>query len=233
MPVYLLNDDIRLFPPVDLAEPDGLLAVGGDLSIPRLLNAYSRGIFPWYSEESPILWWYTNPRFALFPNKLHVPRSLKKILTSPRFTFSVNSAFATVIKNCAASFRPDQAGSWLVPEMVEAYIALHNAGWAHSVEAWQDGELAGGLYGVAMGRAFFGESMFYSRPNASKAAFAWFVPKLANLGFELIDCQQETPHLERFGAELIEGGIFSSLLDKALRDGPQFSAAAKAFFAQR
>lgn len=230
MPVFLLNDDIETFPSVRMAEPDGLLAVGGDLSVNRLLNAYRCGIFPWYSEDSPILWWFTHPRFVLFPDRLHVPKSLKKILTSGRFTFTVNTQFERVIEGCATSFRPDQEGSWLVPEMLEAYITLHRAGWAHSVEAWQDGELAGGLYGVALGRAFFGESMFFYRPDASKAAFAWFASSLHSLGFEFIDCQQETAHLKRFGAELVEGEFFTGMIDVALRDGLRPDIKALRFF---
>ncbi|MDR2892838.1 MAG: leucyl/phenylalanyl-tRNA--protein transferase, partial [Deltaproteobacteria bacterium] len=170
MPVYQLSGHDLTFPPARLAEPDGLLAVGGDLSLPRLLAAYSQGIFPWYAEGLPILWYSTHPRCVLFPEKLHVPRSLARLLRQGKFIFSVNQSFATVIRQCAATPRPGQPGTWILPEMIQAYCELHEAGYAHSVEVWQGENLVGGLYGVALGRVFFGESMFYAVPDASKAA---------------------------------------------------------------
>lgn len=220
MPVYALAEDSELFPPVEQAEPDGLLAIGGDLSLARLLAAYRRGIFPWYGPGQPILWWSPAPRCAVLPpgpsGGLHIPRSLKKILASARFTFTVNAAFDKVVRSCARAFRPGQSGTWIVPEMIQAYLRLHRAGAAHSVEAWREGELAGGLYGVALGRAFFGESMFYRQPEASKAAFAWLAGSLFERGFRFIDCQQETGHMSRFGAELLPRDRFQALLAEAV-----------------
>lgn len=223
MPVFQLLPDSYKFPPIELAEPEGLLAVGGDLSLMRLVAAYRQGIFPWYGPGEPILWWSPAPRCVILPQGqsagggggLHLPRSVKKTLDSGEFSFTVNAAFDKVIRSCAAAKRPGQPGTWLVPEMVAAYRALHRAGGAHSVEAWQDGELAGGLYGVAVGRAFFGESMFYLRPNASKAAFAWLAGELFSRGFRFIDCQQDTGHMRRFGAELVSIPRFKALLAQA------------------
>ncbi len=232
MRIHWLHPELTIFPPVRLAAPDGLLAVGGDLSVPRLIEAYRQGIFPWYTAGSPILWWFTNPRCAIFPHKLHVPKSLKKVLTSGRFGFTVNSAFQEVMRHCACAARPGQDGTWILPEMLEAYANMHKAGWAHSIEAWQDGELAGGLYGIAMGRAFFGESMFHLRPDASKAAFVWLAQNLRELDFEIIDCQQETPHMLRFGAEMLDGEVFSAYLRQAVGKGLGLSAQAREFFGQ-
>lgn len=219
MPVFLLSPDSTEFPPARLANPDGLLAVGGDLSFERLLAAYSRGIFPWYNSETPILWWSPDPRCVLFPKKLHLPRSLKKTLRYGRFEFTVNRAFAEVIEHCAATPRPGQGDTWITPEMIAAYVVMHQQGKAHSVEVWENGELAGGLYGVALGRAFFGESMFYLRPDASKAAVAWLVPRLDELGFQIMDCQQETPHMLRFGAELVDRAVFLRIVSRAVEAG--------------
>ncbi|MDL2306440.1 leucyl/phenylalanyl-tRNA--protein transferase [Desulfovibrio sp. OttesenSCG-928-C06] len=216
MPIIWLDENSIEFPPVRLADPEGLLAAGGDLSVARLTEAYRNGIFPWYGPDTPILWWSTNPRCVLFPEKLHVPASLKKIIRSQKFSFSVNKCFAKVMLHCAAAKRPDQQGTWITQDMFEAYVAMHRAGKAHSVEVWQDGKLAGGLYGVAIGRAFFGESMFYLRPDASKAAIAWLVPRLGELGFPLIDCQQETPHMMRFGAELVDRALFLKIISSAV-----------------
>mgnify|MGYP003623727795 CR=1 FL=1 len=215
MQLCWLDENSVEFPPVRLADPEGLLAAGGDLSVPRLLNAYRSGIFPWYGPQSPILWWSPDPRCVLFPPRLHVPSSLKKIIRSQKFTFSVNRSFARVMLHCAVSRRPGQQGTWITQEMFEAYNELHRAGKAHSVEGLENGELAGGLYGVAIGRAFFGESMFYLRPDASKAAIAWLVPRLAELGFPIIDCQQETPHMVRFGAELVDRALFLEIISEA------------------
>ena len=195
-----------------LREPNGLLALGGDLSPARLLMAYQRGIFPWFSPGDPILWWSPDPRCVLFPERLHVSASLRRVLNSGRFSFSVDSAFSRIIRACAAVPRPGQDGTWLVPDMVEAYERLHVLGHAHSVEVWQDGELAGGLYGVLRGRAFFGESMFHLRPDASKAAVVHLISWLRERDVAVVDCQQTTPHMLRLGAEEIPRREFLALL---------------------
>ena len=188
------------FPPVERALEGGLLMAGGDLSPARLLRAYARGIFPWYEEGSPVLWWCPDPRCVLFPDRLHVGGSLRRTLNSGRFRFSVDSCFGRVIRACADMPRPGQNGTWIVPDMVEAYERLHVLGHAHSVEVWQDGELAGGLYGVLCGRAFFGESMFHRQPDASKAAVVHLTAWLRERNVAMIDCQQTTPHMLRLGA---------------------------------
>lgn len=221
MPVYLLDEENLAFPPVHLANPEGLLAVGGDLSVPRLLSAYSSGVFPWYDDTSPILWWSTDPRCVLLPEHLHIPRSMKRILASGVFSFTVNSCFAAVIEACAQSPRPGQSSTWIIPEMQSAYIDLYKAGYAHSIEVWEDGRLAGGLYGVALGNIFFGESMFFARPNASKAAVIWWVEQLKSLGFVLIDCQQGTEHMFRFGAKYMPRADFVHILQKNVDFEPQ------------
>ena len=229
MPVFRLGRDI-VFPPTELADPDGLLAVGGDLSVPRLLCAYSQGIFPWYSKDSPLLWWFTQPRCVLRPETMHVPRSLDKILASNRFVFTVNADFARVMECCALKTRPGQKDTWILPEMIASYVRLHQTGWAHSVEAWYGDELAGGLYGVALGRVFFGESMFYERADASKAALVWLARNLYALGFNLIDCQQKTEHLLRFGAEMMPGREFSRLLEENISPSLDIDVRARDFF---
>jgi leucyl/phenylalanyl-tRNA--protein transferase len=198
MPVYLLGDDVR-FPPVDHAE-NGLLAVGGDLSAERLLCAYAGGIFPWYSEGEPILWHSPDPRFVLTPDTFRIPRSLRRILRSGRFEITLDEAFVEVIEACATTPRPLQGGTWITIEMKRAYRELHSLGFAHSAEAWASGELVGGLYGVSLGSAFFGESMFARQDDASKVAFVTLVDELVRWGNTLIDCQVETEHLARFGA---------------------------------
>ena len=190
-----------VFPSAEDAPAEGLLMAGGDLSPERLMLAYSRGIFPWYGEDSPLLWWSPDPRCVLFTHKLHVNARLRRTLRSRSFTFSVSSCFERVIRLCAEVPRPGQDGTWIVPDMVEAYLRLHELGHAHSVEVWEDGELAGGLYGVKLGRVFFGESMFHLRSYASKAAVIFLVEQLRAQGVELLDCQQATPHMLRFGAE--------------------------------
>lgn len=206
-----------IFPCPEEADPDGLLAVGGDLTPQRLVNAYSCGIFPWYAPGSPILWWSTDPRLVLFPAELHVPGSLRRVLNARRFEVTFDRAFAEVIGHCATAPRPGQEGTWIVPEMRAAYIRLHELGLAHSVEAWRDGRLAGGLYGVALGRAFFGESMFFAEPDASKAAFVQLVRRLEEREYALVDCQQTTAHLLRFGAREIRRGNFLQRLALALQ----------------
>lgn len=210
------------FPPAELAmhDPDGLLAAGGDLSPERLLYAYERGIFPWFSEGQPILWWSPDPRAVLFPNEFHVSRSLRKSIRKQGFTFTLDEDFRGVIKACSEVPRPGQDGTWITAEMREAYLELHRQGHAHSVEAWRDGQLVGGLYGIAMGRMFFGESMFSRCSDASKAAFLFLVKQLQAWNFTLIDCQLENPHLARLGSRTIPRAEF---LDRLRRNKAEFS----------
>lgn len=199
-------------PQYALTEPDGLLAVGGDLSPARLLNAYRQGIFPWYSDDQPILWWSPNPRAVLYPNKLKVSRSLRKTLRKRPFRVTLDTAFAEVIEACSAP-RDDQEGTWITAEMKQAYLNLHRLGFAHSVESWAGDELVGGLYGVSLGKVFFGESMFTRRSDASKVAFAHLNTQLKRWGFGLIDCQVHTGHLASLGAEDIPRERFLEALD--------------------
>jgi leucyl/phenylalanyl-tRNA--protein transferase len=204
-------------PSCALEEPDGLLAVGGDLSPARLLNAYRQGIFPWYSEGEPILWWSPNPRAVLFPEQLKISRSLRKTLRKQPFRVTVDEAFASVIEACSES-RIDkdgsQSGTWITTEMKKAYIELHRIGFAHSVECWEGDELVGGLYGVSMGKVFYGESMFARRSDASKVAFTHLVKQLMAWDFALIDCQVHTDHLASLGAVDIPREQFLQLLDQ-------------------
>jgi leucyl/phenylalanyl-tRNA--protein transferase len=202
------------FPPVRsaLKEPNGLLAAGGDLSPERLLDAYRRGIFPWYSEGDPILWWSPDPRMVLFPRELKISRSLGKTLRNRRYEVRFDSAFEEVIASCAAP-RKGEPGTWIGDSMIGAYLELHRLGHAHSVETWIDGDLAGGLYGVAVGRVFFGESMYSRARDASKIALAALVAHLDSAGFGLIDCQMHTRHLETLGAREIPRARFSRLLE--------------------
>jgi leucyl/phenylalanyl-tRNA--protein transferase len=206
------------FPPVEkaLKSPNGLLCAGGDLSPQRLMDAYSRGIFPWFSEGDPILWWSPDPRMVLFPDELRISRSLRKTVERGVFETRVDSAFADVIAQCAAP-RAGQSGTWIVPEMVAAYTALHELGFAHSVESWRDGELAGGLYGVSLGRAFFGESMFSREPDASKVALVKLVERLKGQDCELIDCQQATAHLASLGAREIRRKEFATRVQDSIQ----------------
>ena len=208
------NPDIY-FPDVEhaLQEPDGLLAVGGDLQPERLLYAYRNGIFPWYGPDQPILWWSPDPRLVLYPGQLHVSHSLAKTLRQQRFSVTFDQAFDQVIQACAAP-RPGQAGTWITPEMQAAYIEMHRLGHAHSVECWQQGRLVGGLYGLAMGRVFFGESMFSHMTDASKVGFVTLVRQLERWDYRLIDCQVYTGHLERLGARMIARREFTRLLEK-------------------
>jgi leucyl/phenylalanyl-tRNA--protein transferase len=215
MPVYRLPEAIA-FPPVDHAEENGLLAVGGDLSPVRLLAAYREGIFPWYGDGEPILWWSPDPRFVLFPEELRVSRSMKQFLKKGLLRITFDQAFREVITACRRP-RSGQNGTWITTEMRDAYAALHDFGIAHSVEVWQEQELVGGLYGVSLGRAFFGESMFSAIPNASKAALITLVRELRERGFDLIDCQVETAHLSGLGARPIPRRDFCALLKQSLR----------------
>jgi leucyl/phenylalanyl-tRNA---protein transferase len=200
MPVFRLGPRLA-FPPPELADETGLLAVGGDLSPRRLLLAYSLGIFPWYGEDLPILWHSPDPRMVLEPDRIVVSRSLRKEMRRGRFRVRLDSAFEQVIRGCAETPRPDQDGTWITAEMFDAYVELYRLGYAHSAEAWLGDELVGGLYGVSLGRAFFGESMFSRASDASKVAFVALVDQLRRWRIDLIDCQVHTEHMARFGAE--------------------------------
>ena len=210
MPVYMLSDH-PAFPPPDHAEPSGLLAVGGDLSVERLRNAYEQGIFPWYSEDDPILWFSPDPRMVLFPEHLHVSGSLARVVAAGRFRVTSDEDFAGVILGCQEACRPGQDGTWITDEIRDAYLCLHECGDAHSVEVWQEDALVGGLYGVRIGNCYSGESMFSRVPNASKVGFVHLVRKLQDEGVVLIDCQVHTDHLARFGAELIPRDEFLAI----------------------
>ena len=204
------------FPPLSsaLKNPSGLLAAGADLSSERLVQAYAQGIFPWFSQGEPILWWSPDPRMVLFPNELQISQSLRKTLRKHAFEIRVDSAFQAVIQACAQTPRDGQNGTWITDEVINAYFVLHEKGVAHSVETWIDGELAGGLYGIALGRAFYGESMFAHKTDASKIAFVHLVRQLQRWDFGIIDCQMRTDHLARFGAREISRSQFSALLAK-------------------
>ena len=206
------------FPPISkaLASPNGLLCAGGDLSAERLVAAYAHGIFPWFAEGDPILWWSPDPRMVLFPDELKVSRSLRKVKDRGLYETRVDTAFRAVIEACAAP-RDGHAGTWIVPEMIEAYTHLNELGFAHSVESWQDGELAGGLYGVALGPVFFGESMFARAPDASKVALVSLVERLKARACRLIDCQQATAHLASLGAREIARPEFARLLEESIQ----------------
>jgi leucyl/phenylalanyl-tRNA--protein transferase len=200
--IYRLGREIA-FPDPARADPDGLLAVGGDLAPERLLAAYSEGIFPWYDERSPILWWSPDPRLVLEPAALHVSHRLARTVRRGRFRITSDRAFEQVIRRCSERARPGQRGTWITEEMIEAYIGLHRLGFAHSFEAWERDTLAGGLYGVSLGAAFFGESMFADRTDASKVAFVRAVEWLRERGVRLVDCQVRTEHLVSLGAREI------------------------------
>ncbi len=214
MPVFQLTHEL-LFPPPELARDDGLLAVGGDLSPERLLLAYSQGIFPWYSEGEPILWWSPTPRLILPPTEFHCSKRLARQIRQGIYRTSFDTAFREVISNCAGISRQDN-GTWIITAMIEAYCQLHELGYAHSVECWQDDQLVGGLYGISLGGTFFGESMFSQEPNSSKIAFATLCRKLSGWDFDLIDCQMKTEHLLRLGAKEIDGLDFNSRLAASL-----------------
>ena len=217
MPVYQLSDKL-IFPPPHLAENDGLLAFGGDLSARRLLLAYSMGIFPWYSEDEPIMWWSPNPRFVMFPKDIKVSKSMKQVFKKQLFRCTLDKNFSAVIRNCQQKKRVGQYGTWITEEMLDAYEYLHDIGLAHSVEVWnKNDELVGGLYGVALGSCFFGESMFTHESNASKAGYITLVKQLQKWQFDLIDCQIHTKHLESLGAKSIERTIFIESLQKCLQ----------------
>ncbi len=215
MPVFRLSDE-HIFPPPRLAEDSGLLAIGGDLSESRLLLAYSMGIFPWYADDDPILWWSPDPRLVLFPGELKISRSLRQTIKKQIFKVTLDTAFEEVIGQCASVHRKDGGGTWITDEMKEAYIRLHQSGYAHSVEAWADQKLVGGLYGISLGSAFFGESMFTKKSNASKVAFISLVQQLVKWNITLIDCQLTTPHLLSLGSREIPRNKFLTMLKSAL-----------------
>jgi leucyl/phenylalanyl-tRNA--protein transferase len=212
MPVFELNQSIQ-FPPPFLAESDGLIAIGGDLTQERLINAYQHGIFPWYSEDEPILWYSPDPRFVLFPANLKVSKSMKQFLQKSNLEFKMNTSFEQVIHHCKTNQRKNQDGTWITDEMEHSYIELHKKGIAHSAECWLDGELKGGLYGIMLEKVFCGESMFSLSPNCSKFAFIHFVNYLKTRSIELIDCQVHTNHLESLGAEMISRKEYLKYLD--------------------
>jgi leucyl/phenylalanyl-tRNA--protein transferase len=195
-----LGTDPTAFPPVEETDEDGIVAVGGDLSPQRLMEAYQRGIFPWYSEGLPILWHCPDPRFVLESQALHVPRSLRKVMARGTYEVRLDTDFEQVIDGCARTRRPGQRGTWITRDMRKAYVRLYQAGLVHTAEAWKDGQLKGGLYGVSLGSVFFGESMFSTADDASKVAFVTLVEWMRGWGVGLVDCQQETAHLARFGA---------------------------------
>ena len=220
MPIFRLVDE-PIFPPPDYADPSGLLAVGGDLSKERLLEAYRLGIFPWYSDDQPILWWSPDPRLVLDLKDFTISRSLRKTLKKAIFQVTFDHAFEQVIQACAVVPRAAQNGTWITEEMREAYINLHGLGYAHSVESWLGGELVGGLYGVSLGKAFFGESMFHLKTDASKVALATLVEKLKSWDFHFIDSQMTTEHMIRLGAKELPRRIFLKRLQLALRQPPK------------
>ncbi|MCH6257344.1 leucyl/phenylalanyl-tRNA--protein transferase [Puniceicoccaceae bacterium K14] len=216
MPYYQLSDSDTRFPDPQLAESDGLIAVGGDLNPERLINAYASGIFPWYSEDQPILWFSPNPRLILYPQKFKLSDSLRRIVKSKKFSIKMDTRFEEVIRSCSKAPRPDQDGTWITEDMVQAYIKLHKMGIAHSFEAYQKDSLVGGLYGISLGNAFFGESMFHSVANASKVAFHALVTFCNQNNFSFIDAQVPTEHLKSLGAEEVSRELFLELLDQCL-----------------
>ena len=215
MPIYILDDDIA-FPHPSLADKDGLLAIGGDLSPERLLAAYANGIFPWFDEDSAILWWSTDPRMILLPANFKRSKSLKQTIRNGGFEVRFDEAFERVITSCAITGRKGEFGTWITEEMIDAYVSLHRMGYAHSVETYRNGILVGGLYGISLGKAFFGESMFHLERDASKVALSVLVDRLIEWDFHLIDAQQRTEHLKSLGAHAIPRSEFLEMLEKAL-----------------
>ena len=215
--VAAIEDDCP-FPPLSsaLTEPNGLIAIGGDLSVTRLLNAYKQGIFPWFNEGEPILWWSPDPRMVLFPDELKISNSLKKTLKKNTFKTRINTDFQAVITACSQTPRDGQGGTWISPEMIAAYCELHAKGFAISAESWLDGKLVGGCYGIKIGRMFYGESMFHHVTDASKVAFVYLVETLKNQGVGMIDCQMKTPLLTSFGGREIPREVFMQNLLKLI-----------------
>jgi len=213
--IFLKKDEA--FPDTHHANEEGILAVGGDLSLCRLKEAYSKGIFPWYNDDSLILWWAPDPRFVLFSRDLKISKSMKQVIRSGKFKVTFDQEFETIIRNCKTSVREGQSGTWITQDMEHAYIQLHQNGIAHSVEVWENDELVGGLYGVALGRMFFGESMYTEVSNASKFGFIQLVQKLEKKGFDMIDCQDYTAHLESLGACEISRDRFEKLISQKIK----------------
>ncbi len=213
--MILLTNDYT-FPPVLMADANGLLAIGGDLSTERLLLAYRQGIFPWYNEGEMIQWWCPNPRFVLLPQNLKVSKSMQTVLNNGSYRFTINKAFEKVITHCKTISRKEQDGTWIQQEIIDAYTLLHQQGYAISAEAWKDGELVGGLYGIRLGNIFFGESMFSKQSNASKFAFIHFVRHLQKQQVQLIDCQIYTAHLQSLGAKMISRALFCEILEREI-----------------
>lgn len=217
MPIYQLSDEL-VFPNPTEASDEGLLAIGGDLSPQRLVAAYAHGIFPWFNEFDPIMWWSPNPRMVLFPEKFKLSKSLKQTLNKNKFELRIDTAFEHVIENCKSINRKGEDGTWITDEMKVAYIKLHEYGLAHSFESWQNGELVGGLYGISLGHAFFGESMFQKSSDASKVAFYHLNQFCLKHNFPFIDCQVPNPHLASLGAEEISRILFLEMLGKSLKE---------------
>jgi len=216
MPHISLDERKFYFPTVDEADEEGLLLIGGKVTPARVIEAYQKGIFPWYSEEALPLWWSPDPRFVLFPAELHISRSMQKLLSKNVFDFRIDTAFEDVIHHCATVNRKGQNGTWLTKEMKDVYIQLHHLGYAHSAETWKDGKLVGGMYGLKLGNIFFGESMFSKEPNASKLAFVKYVQHLQQNNIQLVDCQVYTTHIESLGAKSISRQYFIDILKKEI-----------------
>ena len=213
---YLNETEFFKFPSVSNASPEGIVGIEGNLSPGMLLSAYKQGIFPWYSTGEPIMWWSPDPRMVLFPENVHISKSMQRIFARSNYSFTIDNNFEEVIDSCGSISRKDEDGTWITSEMKDAYINLHELGWGHSLEVWEDNELVGGLYGLSIGSVFFGESMFSRRTNASKAAFIVLAQTLGKLGFSMIDCQLYTSHLESLGAEKIDRKVYLELLNKGL-----------------
>lgn len=216
MSVFLLEDNIY-FPPVSMAQADGMLAIGGDLCPERLIEAYKNGIFPWYTDNYPIMWWSPDPRMVMFPKEFKRSKNLKRLVNKEVFEVKFDTNFRSVVLECANVDRGNQDGTWITQEMIEAYVNLYEMGIAHSVETYHEGELVGGLYGLALGKVFFGESMFHKKTDASKVAFWHLVEKLLDWDFELIDAQQETDHFKSLGGKAIRREKFTSLLKLSIK----------------
>ena len=216
MPIYLLNEKIQ-FPPVDHAE-DGVVAVGGDLSAERLLAAYQHGIFPWFSEGEPIIWHSPDPRFVLMLDDLHISKSMQRVINKNEFSYTLDTDFSFVINACAQAKRTQQDGTWITEEMIDAYCKLHNLGYAHSIEVWKNNKIVGGIYGVSLGKSFFGESMFHTESNASKFAFIKLVEVLKSYDFHFLDAQIHSEHVETLGAKEISRKEFIDKLNKSLEN---------------
>lgn len=214
MPIFKLDDDQLYFPPAHLADESGILAIGGDLSPERLMLAYKMGIFPWFNPSEPILWWSPDPRCIIYPNKIKVSKSMRQLLRKQKFEVTFDQRFLDVIYACKSIYRPGQQGTWITEEMIDAYQTLHQMGFVHSVEVWQEGELVGGLYGANLGKCFFGESMFSHVSNASKVAMIMLAKNLAEHHYQLIDCQIHTNHLQSLGAEMIPRNQFIDTLER-------------------